>query len=77
QSYPHYLDVYDHTMLVVEHAAELRDWIAGSGEDVPEYTPGWQAVLAPWRTELRRHFLQPLAGGRRRVDWLVWHALLH
>lgn len=77
QSYPHYLDVYDHTMLVVQHAAELRDWLMDADGDTAEYTPGWRAVLAPWRTQLRRHFLQPLAGGRRRVDWLVWHALMH
>jgi tRNA nucleotidyltransferase/poly(A) polymerase len=34
-------------------------------------------VLAPWRVQLRQHFAQSLAVGRLRVDWLIWHALIH
>lgn len=29
QSYPHYLDVYRHTLMVMQHAAQLRNWLLG------------------------------------------------
>jgi poly(A) polymerase len=77
QSPPHDLDVYGHTLRVVGYAAQLRDWLREPAASGP--TPGgdWQEALAPWRARLRQHFAQPLAGGRTRAEWLVWHALLH
>jgi len=75
QSFPHYTDVYDHTLAVMERAAEVRAWLQTPAPD-PARTM-WQKMLDPWRTQLRQHFLQPMAGGRQRVDWLIWHALFH
>jgi tRNA nucleotidyltransferase/poly(A) polymerase len=34
-------------------------------------------TLNRWHTHLRQHFAQPVASGRPRFDWLVWHALFH
>jgi tRNA nucleotidyltransferase/poly(A) polymerase len=75
QSFPHYTDVYDHTLGVMDRAAEIRAWLQAPAPGPP--TTMWQTVLAPWRTQLRQHFLQPMAGGRQRLDWLIWHALFH
>lgn len=77
QSPPHDLDVYGHTLRVVGYAAQLRDWLRGPVAAAPEPGGDWQETLAPWRSRLRQHFAQPLAGGRTRAEWLVWHALLH
>lgn len=77
QSPPHDLDVYGHTLRVVGYAAQLRDWLREPAGGVPDTGAGWQERLAPWRSRLRQHFAQPLAGGRTRAEWLVWHALLH
>ncbi len=76
QSFPHYTDVYNHTLLVVRNAALIRDWICAESVDDPP-TSMWQATLLPWRNELRHQFLKPLSSGRRHVDWLIWHALFH
>lgn len=78
QSYPHYQDVYRHTLKTVECAVQLRNWV--QGRPVPNATAAtlaWQKALDPWRVRLRYHFANPLAAGHPRVDWLVWHALLH
>jgi putative nucleotidyltransferase with HDIG domain len=78
QSPPHDLNVYEHTLRTVQHAAHLRHWLKNSVQPVGGAAePDWVAILAPWRAQLRRHFAQPLAAGRNRLDWLVWHALLH
>lgn len=45
QSFPHFLDVYQHTLLAVRHAARLRDWLLcvslsgtdGQGNDTSVY----------------------------------------
>jgi putative nucleotidyltransferase with HDIG domain len=76
QSFPHYTDVFNHTLLVVRNAALIRDWIQAAVVEDPPATM-WQATLMPWRNELRRQFLKPLSSGRSHVDWLVWHALFH
>jgi poly(A) polymerase/tRNA nucleotidyltransferase (CCA-adding enzyme) len=77
QSPPHDLDVYGHTLRVVRYAAQLRDWLREPVAEAAEPGGEWQEALAPWRARLRQHFAQPLAGGRTRAEWLVWHALLH
>jgi poly(A) polymerase/tRNA nucleotidyltransferase (CCA-adding enzyme) len=76
QSPPHDRDVFTHTVRVVCQAGRLRDWLAGEavGQDA---RPDWNEALAGLRTRLYQHFAQPLAIGRLRRDWLVWHALLH
>lgn len=77
QSFPHHLDVYRHTLLAVRRTVELRDWLMAPQADA-ELLPGnWKLTLMPWRTQLRRHFMENMGGGRSRADWLIWHALLH
>ncbi len=76
QSPPHYLDVYEHTLQAMRCAAEIRAWVLASPPSAPAVS-AWQRALDPWRTELRVQFSQPLAAGRVRGDWLVWHALFH
>lgn len=84
QSAPHFLDVYEHTLLTVQHAACLRKWLLASDQaaaaDAGAITPvesAWRAALAPWRPQLAAHFGQQTAAGHTRAQWLVWHALLH
>ena len=78
QSYPHYEDVYQHSLRVTQHAVQLRDWLLGRPLPVAELpTQLWQQVLTPRLTQLRHHFKTPLANGRLRAEWLVWHGLLH
>jgi putative nucleotidyltransferase with HDIG domain len=76
QSFPHYTDVYSHTLMVVRNAAYIRDWLRADRVEEPPQAM-WQATLLPWRNELRQHFLQPITSGHERIDWLIWHALLH
>ncbi len=78
QSAPHHLDVYEHTLAVVRHAASLRDWLLGRPLRAP--LPGGDALLealTPRRFALRHHFAVELAAGHSRADWLVWDALFH
>ncbi|MFN8493531.1 MAG: HDIG domain-containing protein [Caldilineaceae bacterium] len=78
QSYPHYQDVYRHTLQTVEYAVQLRNWVQGRPLPNPQpATLAWQQALEGWRVRLRYHFANPLAAGHPRIDWLVWHALLH
>lgn len=78
QSYPHYQDVYQHSLRVTQHAVQLRDWLLGRPVVATELpTQLWQQALAPRLTQLRHHFKTQLANGRVRAEWLVWHALLH
>jgi poly(A) polymerase/tRNA nucleotidyltransferase (CCA-adding enzyme) len=78
QSYPHDQPVYEHTVRTVQYATQVRHWLKDKAQrSGGETEPDWSATLAPWRAPLRRHFAQPLAGGRSRADWLVWCALLH
>ncbi|MCB0183830.1 MAG: hypothetical protein KDE31_06180, partial [Caldilineaceae bacterium] len=94
QSYPHFEDVYRHTLRVMQNAAQLRNWILGQplpgaesaglqveqpgalGDQHPAMAQ-WTEALAPYLIPLRRHMREPLAGGRNRAEWLVWHAMLH
>jgi tRNA nucleotidyltransferase/poly(A) polymerase len=73
---PHTQDVYQHTLQVVNHAAQLRDWVKGEALP-PGAAPAWEARLAHLRPRLRQHFAQAMAVGHSRADWLVWHALIH
>jgi putative nucleotidyltransferase with HDIG domain len=78
QSPPHVLDVYQHTLQAVGFAKQLRNWLCG--EKVAVDTPAaraWQAALEPWRFHLKQHFMQAISADHLRIDWLVWHALLH
>lgn len=78
QTAPHVLDVYHHTLYTVRFAAQLRSWLAGEPLNDPSpATMAWQTTLEPWRFRLREHFLQTLAAEHLRLEWLVWHALLH
>ncbi len=74
QSPPHHLDVYDHTRLVMDNAAHLRDWLIDAS--VP-LEPSLAEMLVHWRAELSAHFAEALTTGHSRADWLVWHALFH
>lgn len=75
QSPPHHLDVFGHTVQVMNYAAALRDWLGGNEAALPE---GELAeLLTPRGDFLRRHFAEELSSGRSRAEWLVWHALFH
>ena len=78
QSPPHILDVYRHTLQAVSFAKQFCNWLRG--ETIAAATPAaraWQAALEPWRFHLKQHFMQAITADHLRVDWLVWHALLH
>jgi len=78
QSYPHHEDVYHHSLRVAQHAVQLRNWLLGNPVIATELpTQLWQQALAPRLNQLRYHFQGAIAGERTRVEWLVWHALLH
>lgn len=78
QSYPHYQDVYQHTLQTIRKAVQIRNWIKGQPPSATEPTPPlWQKALEPWHVHLRHHFANPMAVGHPRADWLVWHALFH
>ncbi len=77
QSYPHYQDVYRHSLATVRHALPLRAWIMGTASTREPAIAALDAVLGPWRFHLRRHLATSLAVGRTHGDWLVWNALLH
>ena len=78
QSSPHVLDVYQHSLAAVTFAKQLRNWLFG--EEIPAATTAiraWQGALSPWRFRLREHFMQAITADHLRIDWLIWHALLH
>lgn len=75
QSPPHQLDVFGHTVQVMNYAAALRDWLTGASDSLPD--PEVENALAPWQEPLAAHFAEELSAGRSRADWLVWHALFH
>ncbi len=78
QSYPHYQDVYRHTLQAVHQAVQIRNWI--KGQSLAETGPSiqaWQKALEPLRMQFRHHFANPMAVGHTRADWIVWQALLH
>jgi tRNA nucleotidyltransferase/poly(A) polymerase len=74
QTPPHHLDVFGHTLLAMDYAAALRDWLH---ELEDRLDPLLGEILARHGAALRRHFAEPLSSGRSRADWLVWHALCH
>jgi putative nucleotidyltransferase with HDIG domain len=81
QSPPHVHDIYRHTLGVVAFARQLRDWVRNDPplviSGVPPARRAWQSALQPWRYRLKQHFLQAITADHLRLDWLVWHALLH
>ncbi len=87
QSYPHFEDVYHHTLRVVRNAAQLRNSFlqpatlqataTAAQQTVAPEMARWQSVLAPHLNALRRHFRTPVTAGRMRAEWIVWMALLH
>jgi hypothetical protein len=74
QSSRHHLDAYEHSLLAVRFAAELRDWLRGG--PAPEDSRLRQ-TLDPWAEALRAHFGAEIAAGHDRAGWLAWHALFH
>ena len=83
QSAPHDKDVYHHTLVAVQVAAALRDWLLGRRAHAP-LEPGLEArlqvalnALDTWAWYLRQHFSPAVASGHARAEWLVWHALMH
>jgi poly(A) polymerase/tRNA nucleotidyltransferase (CCA-adding enzyme) len=74
QSSPHHLDVYAHTLLVMDNAAALCDWLHGEEVDLE---PSIRELLDRWQDDLRQHFAEEINSGHSRADWLVWHALFH
>lgn len=77
QSPPHENDVYQHTLEVVRHMGYIRQWLQGRSVVSTPHPVDWQSALAPWRSRLRQYFVQSLAVGHLRSEWLIWHALLH
>ena len=87
QSAPHHLDVFEHTLLAVERAAFLRDWLldeqgpaAENDTLAPAVNLAVQAMLSmlsPWLPALVEHFRARCSTYRTRAAWLPWHALLH
>ncbi|MCC6165729.1 MAG: HDIG domain-containing protein [Caldilineaceae bacterium] len=77
QSYPHYQDVYRHTLATVRHAFALRQWILGQASAQSPALAAIETALGPWRFRLRHHLATSLAVGRTHGDWLIWNALLH
>lgn len=75
QSPPHHLDVFGHTVQVMNYAAALRDWLAGQSDNLPD--GDLLAALLPWQEKLAAHFAEELSAGHSRAGWLVWHALFH
>jgi poly(A) polymerase len=75
QSPPHHLDVFSHTVQVMNYAAALRDWLTGQTDSLPDAE--LQSALSPWREKLATHFAEELSAGHSRAGWLVWHALFH
>ncbi len=74
QSLRHHLDAYEHSLLTVRYAAELRDWLRGG--PAPE-DGALSHLLTPWTGPLQGHFAGEIAAGHDRAGWLVWHALFH
>jgi poly(A) polymerase len=78
QSEPHYQNVFQHTLSAIDYAVCLRTWISGKTlQNADCAIANLYEMLAPYRFELRRHLSQDVAAGHARLDWLVWHALLH
>ncbi len=77
QSYPHFEDVYQHTLRVMQNTVDLRNWILDRPYQQEPEMARWREMLAPYLVSLRQHLREPLAGGRTRAEWLVWHAMLH
>lgn len=75
QSPPHHLDVFGHTVQVMNYAAALREWLLGDDGALPE--GDLAGLLIPRQDYLRGHFAEELNAGRNRAEWLVWHALFH
>lgn len=74
QSSRHHLDAYEHSLLAVRFAAEMRDWMRGR-RSLADNT--LTQTLDPWKEALHAHFCEEVAAGHDRAGWLVWHALFH
>lgn len=91
QSSPHYQDVFDHSRSVLAHLVGIFALIWPDGPYVlPQPAAGDATVLAaeeqwvrvseviePYREDLQRHLLLPLAASRTRRDLLCWAAVAH
>jgi poly(A) polymerase len=67
----HHLDVYGHTLEVLEQVVRLT---RSSPEELDVAGPGW---MAPHGTEVAALLAEPLADGLTRGEALRWGALLH
>jgi putative nucleotidyltransferase with HDIG domain len=70
QSRFHHLDVYEHTLEVLERAIALASACRADGPDPGE-------VLGEHRAQVAALLAEPLADGLTRADALRWGALLH
>jgi tRNA nucleotidyltransferase/poly(A) polymerase len=77
QSYPHYQDVFEHTLAAVRHVVALRRWILDDFAAGSLAITALASALGSWRFRLRRHLEKNIAAGHSRAEWLVWHALFH
>lgn len=90
QNPPHALDVYDHTLAVIDWVQDLLDYLARdtridaarelTGRDearAPEVRAGFDEALAPFSADLAAYLALPAEQGYVRRDLLPWAALLH
>ena len=76
QSHYHHLDVYGHTLEVLERTLELTAPATRADADTGE-AEQLQATIGACATQLRALLAEPLADGMTRAEALVWGALLH
>jgi putative nucleotidyltransferase with HDIG domain len=90
QSPPHWLDVYDHTLLVVDWTHHLLGYLAlesdpdaaharieGNDALAGMIRAGFDDALVPFTADLAAYLAQPAEQGYARRDLLPWAALLH
>lgn len=90
QSPPHWLDVYDHTLLVVDWMHHVLGYLALENDSSAAYAPidpddalagmirrGFDDALAPFAADLVVYLALPAEQGFVRCDLLPWAALLH
>jgi putative nucleotidyltransferase with HDIG domain len=90
QSPPHWLDVYDHTLLVVDWTHQVLGYLALGGDPDAAHAlssrddalagmirSGFDDALVPFTADLAAYLAQPAEQGLVRRDLLPWAALLH
>ena len=76
---PHNIDVWGHTLRVLESLEGLFAWLWPDAGYRPLAGEAGRATvrLAPWRESWQEHLLQPASGDRLRLSLLKLAALLH